>query len=187
MSRSDWVDGEYFRALLAALTPQNRAALIVSQETGLRIGDVLQIKTEQARRGRWTVTEQKTGKRRRVRISTATQKELLSIAGAVYVFEGRCDWKKTRTRQAVNKDLARAAAAFRIPAGLTVSPHSARKIYAVDQLRRTNNPARVRELLQHSDEALTMLYAMSDHLTAQKVARLSDQQRRQIGVSTNGV
>ena len=146
MARSDWVEGEYFRAILAALTPQNRAALIVSQETGLRIGDVLKIKTEQARRGRWTVTEQKTGKRRRVRISTATQRELLSIAGSVYVFEGRLDWKSTRTRQAVNKDLKRAAAAFRIPEALTISPHSARKI-----------------------------------------ARLSEQQRRQIGASTNGV
>lgn len=49
-----------------------------------------------------------------------------------------------------------------------LSPHSARKIYAVTEYRRTGSLQRVKELLNHSDEAVTMLYAMADELTERR-------------------
>lgn len=148
--------------ILAALMPVNRLAIEVSIYTGLRIGDVLRLKTCNLDKERFTVKEMKTGKSKRVRLPMWLRDELRHIAGRYYVFEGRSDAKKTRTRQAVYKDLRRAAKLYRLNAH--VSPHSARKIYAVEEYKRTGSIAKVKELLNHSDEAVTMLYAMADEL-----------------------
>ena len=45
--RSDYIRREEFEHILAALTPPNRLAMRVSLATGLRIGDVLNLRTEQ--------------------------------------------------------------------------------------------------------------------------------------------
>ena len=44
-----------------------------------------------------------------------------------------------------------------------LSPHSARKIYAVAEMRR-GGLERVKRLLQHESEAVTLIYAMADEL-----------------------
>lgn len=107
-------------------------------------------------------------KRRKITLPVNLWNDLLMQAGKIYVFEGRNDPRKHRTRQAVYKDLKRAATLFRVK-NLQISPHSARKIYAVDKYQRTCRLDKVRELLNHSDEAVTMLYAMADAVTAAKV------------------
>ena len=76
------------------------------------------------------------------------------------MFEGRLDGRKHRTRQAVFKDIKRAAAAFGLKRN--VAPHSLRKIYAVDEFEKTGNLKKVQKLLNHSDEAVTILYAMAN-------------------------
>ena len=80
--------------------------------TGLRVGDVLKLTTEQVKRQRFTVRESKTGKTRRVYLPAKLQLQLLAQAGRLYAFEGRTDWRKHRTRQAVWKDTVRCAAFF---------------------------------------------------------------------------
>lgn len=167
--RSDYVDRETFRHVLAALTEPNRLAIEVSLCTGLRIDDVLHIKTNQLSE-RFTVRESKTGKARRVQLSKELVDALLCIAGKIYVFEGRTDYRKPRTRQAVYKDIKRAAVAFRVRR-LQVSPHSARKIYAVTQFHKSGSMAKVQKLLNHSSEAVTMLYALADEVSARKLTR----------------
>lgn len=152
---------------MAALTPQNRLACEVSIATGLRIGDVLELTTEKVKQGRFTVREGKTGKARRVRLPKDLQARILSMAGHVYAFESRTDGHKHRTRQAVYKDIRRAAKAFRLSEH--VSPHSLRKVYAVDQYHKTGDIKRVQGLLNHSTEAVTMIYAMADALTARRL------------------
>lgn len=152
--------------------PENRLALIVSLTTGLRIDDVLHLKTAKIQKQRFTVKEMKTGKTRRVNLSVGLWQELLQVAGRIYVFEHRTDPKRCRTRQAVNKDLKRACDLFRIK-GVNLSPHSARKIYAVNNYRRTCDLDKVRALLNHSEKQteVTMLYAMADVLTERRTAR----------------
>lgn len=164
--RSDWVPPDIFRHILAALMPPNRLALEVSLYTGLRIGDVLSIPTDRLSQ-RMTVTESKTGKRRRIYIPTKLLERLISHAGKKWVFEGRLDWKKHRTRQAVYKDIKRACNLFRLPYGkrLQISPHTARKVYAVTEYQTSGSLKRVQQLLQHDSEAVTMLYAMADKLS----------------------
>lgn len=149
--------------LLAALMPANRLALEVSLRYGMRIGDVLALKTQDVEKGNFTYVEEKTGKRRRVHFSPDFATELLRQSGRVYVFQGRNNWRRHRTRQAVYKDIRRIGKAYRLKG---VSPHTARKCYAVERYKRYGHDIkRVQRLLNHSSEAVTMLYALADELT----------------------
>lgn len=162
--RAEWVDRRELEHVLAALTPENRLVCETALETGLRVGDVLLFRTDQVRKRRFTVQEQKTGKRRSVRLSAALADRILARAGALYAFPGRNSGRVPRTRQAVYKDLRRAAVAFRVPAH--ISPHSLRKAYAVELMRRTGGDlAAVQRALNHGDSSVTLLYALADKLT----------------------
>jgi integrase len=168
--RADYIHAEEMEHILAALMPPNRLALRVSMATGLRIGDVLSMMRVRLS-PRMTVREEKTGKSRRVYIPAALLEEMQAHAGRYWVFEHRTDPRKHRTRQAVYKDLRRAASLFRLPCALHLSPHSARKIYAVEQYHKDGNLKRVQQLLNHDSEAVTMLYAMADQLTARRLGK----------------
>ena len=160
--RSEYVNYGDLQHLFAVLMPANALVLRVALETGLRIGDVLAIRTEQLRSQRMTVRESKTGKSRRIYISRPLLEALRRSAGRYYVFEGRNDPHKHRTRQAVYNDLRRAAAAFRLPQH--VSPHSLRKLYAVTLLEETGDMELVQRALNHDRITTTLIYALSDRL-----------------------
>ena len=166
--RTGYVEPDVFKLLLTALMPANRLALEVSMTTGPRIADVLHLKTaDLVRTARPTITERKTGKRRRVYFPRALRDALLLQAGRFYIFEGRYDERRPRTRQAVFKDLKRVARMYRVDGEkirANVAPHTARKIYAVQDYRAHGSLERVRRLLNHSDEAVTALYALADRL-----------------------
>ena len=166
--KSDYIFEENFQHILAALMPENRLALEVSLNTGLRITDVLLLRTADLSRERFTIREQKTGKPRRIRLPKELRAELQTIAGSYYIFSGRNSPKKHRTRQAVYKDLKRAQALLRIK-NSQISPHSARKIYAVNALGKYGSLKKVQALLNHSSEAVTAIYAMADELTARRL------------------
>lgn len=163
--RSEWVPKGEIEKVLAALEGENRLALEISLATGLRIGDVLALKTDKIKR-RFSIKEEKTGKTRNVYLPKELLERCLRIAGRYYVFEGRFDPRKHRTRQAVFKDLQKAAAAFRVKKH--ISPHSMRKIFAVDYYTKCVDIKKVQHLLNHSYEGVTYLYAMADCLDKRK-------------------
>ena len=144
--------------VLDLLTFENRLVLRVLLHTGLRISDALQLQPEQLKPNFW-VTEQKTGKRRQVGLPEPLLSDLLRAAGEKWVFPG-ANPEKHRSRQAVWKDIKRAAAACRLTAN--AAPHSARKVYAVELLRKYGDLDRVRRALNHGGYAVTMIYAMAD-------------------------
>lgn len=149
--------------VLDLLTPENRLVMRVALHTGLRIGDILALKTAQLRPNFW-ITEQKTGKRRQVGLPAPLLTDLQAAAGEVWVFPGAKPGK-ARTRQAVWKDVKRAARAARLTAN--AAPHSARKVYAVELLERYGDIDRVKRALNHSGIEVTLIYAMADkRLTA---------------------
>lgn len=162
MGRSKWVERDTVRVLLALLTVENRLALELSLRCGMRIGDVLSTRRTDVEKGAWSYREEKTGKRRRVHIGKDLQIELLKICGKIYVFEHRTDFTRHRTRQAVWKDLHRAAKLLRLHG--TVSPHSARKVYAVERYKQSGDLRKVQRLLNHDNEAVTLLYALADEM-----------------------
>lgn len=159
--RSEWVCEETLSHILAALTYENRLACEVSLRTGLRIGDVLALKTRKIFKcGRFTIKEQKTGKPRRIYLPQDLLEKMRNNAGRYFVFENRVDPKKSRTRQAVFKDLKRAARAFRVSEN--IAPHTMRKAFAVEWFEKTKDLKKVQTLLNHSDEAVTVLYALAN-------------------------
>ena len=162
-------------AVLRALTPSNALVCQVSLHTGLRIGDVLALRTEQIKPRFW-VTERKTGKRRMVGLPEELRKQILLQAGSVWAFPGRSG-EKPRTRQAVWKDVKRAAKAFRLPQN--VAPHSFRKVYAVDLLEQYGDIKKVQHALNHGSETTTMIYAMAaELLKAKRLRRAARSGRR---------
>lgn len=171
--RAGYIFEEELEHILAALMPPNRLALRVSLATGLRIGDVLSLMRVRLA-PRMTVKEQKTGKSRRVYIPAALLEEMQAHAGRYWVFEGRTDPRRHRTRQAVYKDLARAARLFRLPSWQHISPHSARKVFAVREYHKDGDLKRVQQLLNHDSEAVTLLYAMADQLTMRRCPQKAD-------------
>lgn len=151
--------------VLAALMPSNRLVMRVILHTGLRVGDVLNLRPEDLKPRRW-VTEQKTGKRRMIGLPESLLCDLRKECGAFWVFPSPKNPKKHRTRQAVWADVKRAAKAFRLPQN--VGTHSARKVYAVLLLRKYGDIDAVRRNLKHRYESTTMIYAMADLLLQQR-------------------
>ena len=144
--------------VLSALTDQNRLIMRTCLTTGLRLGDVLALKPDRLKPHFW-VTEQKTGKKRQVGLPEPLLSDLLKSCGKEWVFPGRNPGEH-KTRQAVWKDVKRAARAFRLDAN--IGPHSARKVYAVELMRKYGDIERVKRALNHSSETVTMIYAMAD-------------------------
>ena len=164
--RSEWKPKGEIVHILASLYPENRLACEISLITGLRINDVLALKTEQVKERRFSVREEKTGKRKTIYLPKEIQDRCIACSGQHYVFEHRLNGLRHRTRQAVFKDLKRVANNFRVKENIT--PHSLRKIYAVEEYAKCGSLKKVQKLLNHSDEAVTMLYAMADCLNKRK-------------------
>lgn len=168
MACADYVFRDSLSHVLAALTPPNALAIEVSAHTGLRISDVLSLRT-QALKQRMRVRELKTGKSKRIYLPNELYNRMIQQAGKIWVFSGRISQRKHRTRQAVWKDVKRASKAFRMAANVT--PHSARKFYAVEEFKRTGDLAAVQRMLNHSDPTVTAIYAMADVLTERRMGK----------------
>lgn len=153
--------------VLAMLMPANALVMRVALHTGLRVGDVLSLRTSQLAPRFW-VTESKTQKRRQVGLPEPLLTDLKNCAGDQWVFPGK-NPNVHRTRQAVWKDVKRAAKALRLPQN--VGPHSARKVYAVDLLRKYGDIERVRRALNHGSESVTLIYALADKQLESKTKR----------------
>lgn len=153
--------------VLSALTDTNRLVMRVCLHTGLRVGDVLALTPDKLKPHFW-VTEQKTGKARQVGLPEPLLSDLRKHSGKHWVFEGR-DPRKHHTRQAVWKDVKRAADAFRIKQN--IGPHSARKVYAVKLLEKYGDMEKVRRALNHNSEVVTLIYAMADKQLEAKYRR----------------
>lgn len=162
--------------------PVNRLVIEVMLATGLRVGDVLELKTEQVRRGRFTVVEQKTGKHRRVYIPEKLRESVLQVSGKLYCFPHRDDWKRHRTRQAVWLDVKQAARYFARTGAVAgnIGTHSARKVYAVERYRATGSLEKTAQSLNHEAAhlATTMLYCMSDRMTPAELQKLAGKGKR---------
>lgn len=157
--KTEYLLNKEVERVLMLLTPSNRLVMRVCLHTGLRVSDVLAFKTSQLSSRFW-VTESKTGKKKLVGLPRDLLEDLRKYAGKIFVFESRCNQNRHRTRQAVWRDVKRAAKAFRLPQNVGV--HSARKVYAVDLLERYGDLEKVRRALNHRYDSTTMIYAMAD-------------------------
>ena len=160
--------------VLSALMPQNRLIVRVILHTGMRLSDVLELRTDDLATSGWYV-ERKTGKRRRYGLPKPLLDAIKEQAGPEWAFPGRKAGTH-KTRQAVWADIKRAAKAFRLPQN--VGAHSMRKVYAVELMRKYGDIERVRRNLNHASASVTSIYAMADMLLER---RLKARERRRRG------
>lgn len=165
--KSDYLNPRTYDELYRVMQRDNVLAIRVAVETGLRIDDVLRLRWENfGKSTKFTYIAKKTGKKGVKKLSKVLKTELFSrnVHNSQYVFPGRKNGTH-RTRQAVWKDLKKAAKLMNVP--MNVSPHSARKTYAVE-LRKEEGLAAVQSELQHNNMSTTMLYAFADLARAGK-------------------
>lgn len=163
---TDYLLHKEMEHVLALLTPSNALVMRVMLHTGMRVSDVLAMKTTDLKPSGW-YTEQKTGKRRRYGLPGPLLAELKAQAGSIWAFEGRTSPEKHRTRQSVWRDVKRAQKALRLPEN--VGTHTARKVYAVDLMEKYGDIERVRKALNHDRAVTTAIYAMSDLLLERRL------------------
>ena len=155
--------------MIWALQPANKLVCEVALQTGWRIADILSLTTEQLQKASHkkrcsvTITEQKTGKRSTRILPRDLCDRLIEQSGRLYVFEGRDDYRKHRTRQAVYMDLKAVAKKFKL--NINLSPHSLRKNYAVYLRHNGYSLEDIQKKLNHFSIGTTMLYAMADEMT----------------------
>lgn len=174
--RSDWLCEKTANIILGAMQPVNALVLAVSAATGLRVSDVLSIKTESLQQ-RMTVREMKTGKNKRIYVPSQLLLKMQQQAGRIWVFEHRTNYRSHRTRQAVYKDIKACADFYKrngtIAKGAQISPHSLRKLSAVNEFERSGNMAAVGKFLNHNakDKGVTEIYANAEEITKIKLRR----------------
>lgn len=157
--RVNAVSPDTLECVLRLLSPQNAAVCRICLAYGLRISDVLRLHPSDVRATQTTIREQKTGKRRVIRWNNRTRSLALRYASTTWCFPGRCDIGKHRTRQAVWRDIQRAKRALRLRGA--IGTHSMRKSFAVRKYAACGDMRAVKRLLNHSDEAVTALYALA--------------------------
>lgn len=163
--KSEYVNPAVLRFLMGYMQPDNALALEVSLETGLRIDDVLSAPAAALAGRTLSVVEKKTGKKAVKSVSGATAERLRRNAKDGALFPSRKRGKRKtphKTRQAVFTDLKKAANRAGVLAH--ISPHSARKSYAVG-VYHDGGLSAVKDALNHDRELTSMLYAYSDRLS----------------------
>lgn len=150
MSRTRAITPAELRKLLAILPPEAALAVRISADTGLRVSDVLALKASDIA-PTMTVTERKTGKRRKVRLKQSTVR-------ACQAYAGRKDAPLLDVnRSTVYRQVRKAAAELGME---HVSMHSIRKLYA-RQYCRAHGLAATQKELQHDYLSTTLLYVLA--------------------------
>lgn len=140
---------------------ENILAVEVSLETGARIGDVVALRKDCLKGRTLRYTAQKTGKEDIKVISADLANRLRRNSCGLWLFPSERSKSGHRTRQAVWKDIKQASKALGLKGN--ISPHSARKTYAVVDYHKNGLKA-TQEDLQHDRIDTTLIYALSDTL-----------------------
>ncbi len=168
--RSAYLEPDVIAALrheiLNAPRTRRRAWLpfAVQLETGLRIGDVVALRTSDLYGNELHYISKKTEKQGSAVLSAELAAALKEQANGVWLFPSPYNGgEKHLTRQAAWKRIKTAAQRASVtPEG--TSPHSMRKVFAVELCAREGLGA-VQQALQHSRVDVTEIYALSDFLS----------------------
>lgn len=167
--KSRFLTSEELRRLESVAVRDEWLPLRVAVVTGLRIGDVLKLRPSDFCFRGVRYRAQKTGKEGHANLDDDLILALYrSSRGTRWCFPSPRNPKEHLTRQAAWARIKRAAKRAGVnPVG--VSPHSLRKVFAVDLLRKTNL-GEVQKALQHDRIDTTELYALADWATGENAA-----------------
>ena len=162
--KSKYVEEKELEKLRSVLAEEAWLPLWVSLETGLRIGDVVKLRKANLKPDGLHYKAQKTGKNGVARISADLRRELTAKRGK-WLFPSPYKAGKHITRQCAWARIKGACERAGVePKG--VSPHSLRKVFAVELYREKGFKA-VKEALQHNSSATTEIYSFADWNTGE--------------------
>lgn len=168
--KSRYINDREIAILSAVCRTEEWLPLEVSSLTGMRIGDVLKIKRTDLNEQENCIeyTAEKTGKSGRAYITKTLFTRLLEKAGKNsydYVFFSPKKPSEHLSRQAVWYRIKKACERAGVDS-TGISPHSMRKVFAVNLYRREGISA-VKAQLQHSSVDVTEIYALADWLSSE--------------------
>lgn len=159
--KSKYVEQETIKAIKGSLDAQAWLPLWVALETGLRVGDVVALRRASLKEDGIHYRAQKTNKCGVAKISAELRRQLPTKGK--WLFPSPYKPGEHITRQCVWSRIKRAAKRAGIdPEG--VSPHTLRKVFAVELYREKGFKA-VQTALQHSNAATTEIYSFADWST----------------------
>lgn len=166
---SEYINPDKLKFILDMMVLDDANAVRVSLHTGLRIGDVLALKKNDVDKdGNVRTVCAKTGKPFAGAIPPKLAKDIRFRAGnSDWLFPSPSPRRKDkpRTRQAVWHNIKKAAKLCAVPRN--VSPHTARKVYAVEKFKK-DGITEAQNALQHDRLQTTLIYAFSDQIAAAK-------------------
>lgn len=169
--KSQYIDKIGFALLLDEMHTLNALALRVCIETGIRIGDVVALPRAALNGCTIRTVAQKTKKDVVAEVDAATASALRSASNGLWLFPSHRSASGHIVRQTVWRDVTRVARKLGLREHVT--PHSARKFFAVEEYRKNGIEA-AQARLQHDRVFTTFLYAFSDRLTADELASDAD-------------
>jgi integrase len=133
--------------------------------TGLRISDIVKMKKDRLDIKEPTIIEQKTGKKKRIYIPKALREELkrYSKQNKKYIFESANSSSGHITRQAVWKHFKKCAKRAGIEEN--IGTHTMRKNHAQKLLKKGKGYKYIKNKLNHTSLADTLLYLITDEKT----------------------
>lgn len=179
--RSDYVHPQEADELIAAMPVEYRGIVIAAIETGFRIGDLCGAKmwAYDIVENTITLREQKTGKFRTVSVSPRLKQVLLGAGEQsvekytrqTYMFER--EYQTSVSRSTIWRWVNRTWTRLHKGQDRTISPHSFRKLYAVNRRDAGASLADVKNDLNHDRIETTMIYYFADliHQTEEEEQR----------------
>lgn len=170
--KAEYLPKQLYAPILRRMENDNRLAMQVCLYTGLRLGDVLKSTPPDLIGNTLHYTAEKTGKRGVAKLTKALADKLRKNANKHWLFPSPYKHgAKHRHRSTVYKDFVEARKRAKVTEH--VSPHSARKTFAVET-RKAKGFDAVQKALQHDSIGTTMLYALSDWNEHEKEAKNVD-------------
>lgn len=159
--RSKYIEQETIKELRKSIDFSEWLPLWVALETGLRVGDVVALRRASLKEDGIHYRAQKTKKCGIAPISAALRQQLPTKGK--WLFPSPYKAGQHITRQCVWQRIKRAAERAGVDAE-GISPHTMRKVFAVELYRKQGFKA-VQKALQHSNGATTEIYSFADWST----------------------
>lgn len=161
--KSEYIEKRAFSALYHELDFKYAVALELSMITGLRIGDVVSLKPENLQGKNLSMICAKTKKPFTTVLNARMVERLNKCSGKQWIFSSYKDPSKHISRTTIYRNLVTACKRNGVEAH--ISPHTARKIFGVDIYNEKGLEA-TQKALQHDRATTTLIYALSDKITA---------------------
>ena len=149
----------YMKRFLKEQSDRNYLLFVTGINSGLRISDILQLRVRDVKRSYFNIIEMKTGKKKRIDMTTQLQKEFKKyIEGKEdheYLFKSREGLNKPITRSMAYKILHQAADYVGLD---DIGTHTMRKTFGYHLYKKTGDVALLQKILNHSDPAFTLRY-----------------------------